>query len=331
MNTPTGISTTDFRRFVNDYCTLRLRMNHRPSSVLASRKDLGVFTQFCRQYHIRTITGKRIVEFFNYAADQRHNGSGAINRKRASLCMYLKHLRLRQVPGADKLPIADIPRARQAYQGPIKILEPKEVERILNSFDTASVLGYRDFTIFLLIYSLGLRLGEVLGIDLDHLDWRENTLLINGKGGRQRTLPLPEKTEDFIRKWLKYRQALNNSSTNPALFLSQWGKRLSQRVVQENIKQITASGTFSMSKITPHTFRHAFASHALEGEHDLVVLKAILGHASMKSTEIYLHPSIRLQRQAVNNHLASDMLAQMRHRNLGIFRIRSRNSERKIA
>jgi site-specific recombinase XerD len=71
----------------------------------------------------------------------------------------------------------------------------------------------------------------------------------------------------------------------------------------------------------PHTLRHAFASHALESESDLLVLKATLGHASMKSTEIYLHPSLRMMLQAMNDHLASDILSELKIKERGVFKI----------
>ena len=77
----------------------------------------------------------------------------------------------------------------------------------------------------------------------------------------------------------------------------------------------------TVEHVVPHTLRHAFASHALESESDLLVLKATLGHASMKSTEIYLHPSLRLMLQSMNDHLASDILSELKIKERGIFKI----------
>ena len=220
--------------------------------------------------------------------------------------------------GSETLPIDDIPRARDAYRGPVKTLEPDEVKRILHAFDTRTETGFRDFVLFYLIYSLGLRLGETIGIDLAHIDRAHRTVLIHGKGRRERTLPIPNAQYKVLREWLKRRELFLNSDTSPALFLSRKGNRLAARTVEEALsRMVKRLGRFSIDKITPHTLRHCFASHALETEHDLVVLKAILGHASMKSTELYLHPSMRLQRQAVNNHVATEILARLRKRGMG--------------
>jgi site-specific recombinase XerD len=135
-------------------------MQHQASSIEASRKDLKVFTTFCKEKNIRRITGLTLVNFFSYVRNSRHNGSGSINRKRSTLRCYFQHLRLKQVKGAKDFPIEHLPRARQPYSGPVNSLEPKEVEALLNSIDRSSAIGLRDFTLFSLLYALGLRLGE---------------------------------------------------------------------------------------------------------------------------------------------------------------------------
>jgi len=137
-------------------------------------------------------------------------------------------------------------------------------------------------------------------------------LLIHGKGRRERTLPiLPDLMAD-IENWIVHRQKLHKASQNEALFISKKGNRLSVRTAQDNFhKVVEKAGPFSIEKVTPHSLRHAFATHAIEGEQDLFVLKAIMGHASSKSTEIYLHPSMRILKKAVNNHIASEILSEI--------------------
>ena len=191
-----------------------------------------------------------------------------------------------------------------------------------------TVLGVRDHLLFWLLYRLGLRLGEALAIDLADVDLANGTLQVHGKGRRERTLPLVDDVTDRIQEWLLLRQRLLRADREPALFLSKKGQRLSPRRAQEVFQAIVAeAGPLSVSRLTPHTLRHSFASHALEGDADLIVLKAIMGHARIKSTHLYLHPSMRLLRQAVNDHLASEVLATIIETNpamMPIHRHRSR-------
>jgi site-specific recombinase XerD len=309
----TYIKIGDFTRYSEDWCSLRKAMHHQPSSIEAGRKDLRVFRHFCKERHVRRITGVTLINFFAWLADSRKNKSGALNRKRSTLRCYFNHLRLRQVDGAKTFPMEYLPRARQPYKGPIHTLEQAEVARLLGSIDRTTVLGLRDFTVFSLLYTIGLRLGECLGLTLDDVNWDKEMLTVNGKGRKVRYIPLTEHAKKLLRTWIHHRSTLKNARTSEYLFLSKKGARLSLRRAEESFQEIVEKNRpLSMNKITPHSLRHAFASHAVENDADLVVLKTILGHASLKTTELYLHPSVNKLKQALDNHLASDILANIR-------------------
>lgn len=326
MNPP-GIALTDFQQHLDEYHLLRLRLNNQPSSITAARRDLTLLCRYCRDKHIATINGIAILQFLSWLKDERHNSSGAINRKLASLKTYVRFLRARQTPGATDFPLEFLPRARHPYAGPVKTLEPDEVQRLLETIDRSSVLGYRDFVIYSLQYCIGLRLGEALKIDIHDIDFEKKVLHIHGKGRKERTLPLAKPVADMLGQWLKHRRALLNSAGSPALFLSKKGNRLSLRTAEDNFKNIIAqAGPFDIPRVVPHTLRHSFASHALETEKDLVVIKAILGHALMRSTEIYLHPSMRLLRKSADNHIASELISTTRAHRKWIRGIQKRNT-----
>jgi site-specific recombinase XerD len=311
----------DFKRNIDDWCDLRAAMRHQESSIQAGRKDLGVFLTYCREKHVRMITGLTLINFFAYLRDTRKNDSGAINRKRSTLRCYFDHLRMRQVSGAAEFPIEHLPRARQAYKGPIQTLEYQEVMKLLSSIDRSTVFGLRDFTIFSLLYAVGLRLGECLGINVQDIDWKKEMLTINGKGRKVRYIPLTDKVSRLLKTWLESRRRLMNAGTSEYLFLSKKGNRLSLRMAEEHFQEaVKKAGAFTMKKITPHSLRHAFASHAVDGNADLLVLKTLLGHASIKTTELYLHPSVNTLRKALNDHLANDILSEIRFRGIGVFR-----------
>lgn len=321
-----SISLADFDKHREDYRNLRLGIfNHQPSGVQANERDLNLFSRFLHENQEDRITGEVILDFLVWLREDRDNQAGSINRKEASLRTYLKYLRFSQVEGADRFPIESLPRAREPYSGPVESLQPEEVAKLLDSFDRNSVLGFRDFLFFSLLYRLGLRIGEAVAIDIKDIDFEKKILHIHGKGRRQRKLPILPNLMDTIDTWLIYRSKLLNSGKLEALFISKKGKRLAIRTAQDNFKNIVdKAGPFSIKKVTPHSLRHAFATHAIEGELDIFVLKSIMGHASTKSTEIYLHPSMRTLKKAVNDHIASEILEELIMNNKIPLRIHSR-------
>ncbi len=308
-----SISLKNFDEHREEYHKLRLNVfNHQESGVEANKRDLDLMSNYYHEQKIKAITGEEILNFIVWLKENRKNGAGSINRKNSSLKSYCKYLRFIQVKGAENFPIESLPRAREPYNGPVNALTSEEVKRIFECIDKESVLGLRDHLFYSLLYRLGLRVGEAVSIDIKDIDFDNEILLIHGKGRRERRLPiLPDLMSD-IENWIIHRQKLHRASQSEALFVSKKGNRLSIRTAQDNLQKIVKkSGPFSIEKVTPHSFRHAFATHAIEGEQDLFVLKAIMGHASSKSTEIYLHPSMRILKKAVNDHIASDILNEI--------------------
>ncbi len=115
---------------------------------------------------------------------------------------------------------------------------------------------------------------------------------------------------ELMAKLIVSRQTMYRAHKNDALFLSKRGQPLAIRTIQDNFKRIVNSaGKLSVKKVSPHTLRHAFASHMMENKDaNLIVLKAIMGHKYLSTLEIYLHPSIEMQREAVNDHPANEIL-----------------------
>jgi site-specific recombinase XerD len=321
-----AISLTDFDWHREEYSKLRMGiLNHQPSGVQANERDLNLFSQYFHEQDIKNITGEGILYFLTWLREERNNHAGSINRKESSLRSYLKYLRFSQVNGADRFPVENLPRAREPYNGPVEALAPEEVARLLGAIDRNSVLGFRDFFLFTLLYRLGLRIGEAVRIDIKDIDLEKEILLIHGKGRRKRKLPLLPDLMDLLDTWLIYRSRLCNADRLEALFISKKGNRLSIRTTQDNLKKLVAkAGPFSIEKVTPHSLRHAFATHAIEGKQDIIVLKAILGHASSKSTEMYCHPSMRTLKKAVDKHIASEILEELISENRIAFRIQQK-------
>jgi len=317
------ISVSDFDLHMEDYNTLRTDvLNHQPSGVEANKRDLNLFSNYLHTGNIKMITGEEMLKFIGWLRNERDNNAGSINRKESSIRSYFKYLRFTQVKGADAFPIENLPRAREPYSGPVEALTPREVIKLLNSVDKNSVLGFRDLTLYTILYSLGLRISEALNINLEDIDYENQVIHIHGKGRKERTLPFTKYLLEMINKWMIYRSQLISAEKLCALFISKKGNRLAVRTAQDNFKKIVKkTGNFSIKKVTPHSLRHAFATHAIEGGQDIFVLKAIMGHASTKSTEIYLHPSMKILKKAVNEHIASEILNDLMKNNIISLRV----------
>jgi site-specific recombinase XerD len=317
---------------VDEYCELLVRVfNHQPSGVEAIRRDLALLLAFLEESRRQFLDGDGMLAFLVHLKQVRDNSAGSVNRKISSVREYVRFLRFKQVDGALGFPIESLRRVRRPYPSPQEALSLEEVKRILELVDRGTVLGVRDLLLLSLLYRLGLRLGEALAVDIGDLDLEAGVVRIHGKGRRERTLPLLPDLVDLLRRWLLLRSRLYRSDRSPALLLSKKGNRLSARAAQESFqKLVAAAGPLSLAKVTPHSLRHAFASHAFDSDADLLVLKSVLGHARLSSTEVYLHPSMALLRRAVKDHPASEILEDLISRQVVVLRVHQQ-PKRKIA
>lgn len=165
-------------------------------------------------------------------------------------------------------------------------LAPEEVTRLL-ARNLNDPMICRDLAMFELMYSSGLRLAELVSIDLADLDLSVGQVRVTGKGGKVRDLPVGEHAVDAINKWLGYRRSLPGADDS-AVFLSSRGKRIAPRTVQMRLKKLAESQGLDRD-CYPHMLRHSFASHLLESSGDLRAVQELLGHADISTTQIYTH------------------------------------------
>jgi integrase/recombinase XerC len=151
------------------------------------------------------------------------------------------------------------------------------------------VLSMRDHAILELFYSSGLRLSEVINLDMDALDFSEGTVVVTGKGNKTRIVPVGEHAMNAIKKWLNSRaQILINNSAEKAVFIGLQGRRISARNIQYRIKEWSIKQGIN-SSVHPHMLRHSFATHVLQSSGDLRAVQEMLGHANISTTQVYTH------------------------------------------
>jgi integrase/recombinase XerC len=161
----------------------------------------------------------------------------------------------------------------------IKLIDIKD-----NSF-----LGLRDHAILELFYSSGLRLSELVDININNINFDDGTITVTGKGNKERIIPVGTFAFKAIKKWLKSRKTINNlTPKNQILFLSKSGQKLTSRAIQYRLK-FWAIKQGIPENIHPHLLRHSFASHLLQSSQDLRAVQELLGHANISTTQIYTH------------------------------------------
>ncbi|RRZ87525.1 tyrosine recombinase XerC [Erwinia sp. 198] len=166
-----------------------------------------------------------------------------------------------------------------------KNIDVDEVDRLLD-IDLNDPLAVRDRAMLEVMYGAGLRLSELVGIDISHLDLASGEVWVSGKGSKERRLPIGRLAVEWTERWLALRELFAPSDN--ALFLSKQGKRISTRNVQKRFAEWGVKQGLS-SHIHPHKLRHSFATHMLESSGDLRAVQELLGHANLTTTQIYTH------------------------------------------
>jgi integrase/recombinase XerC len=165
-------------------------------------------------------------------------------------------------------------------------LSPEQAERLV-TIEGDDNLALRDRAICELFYSSGLRLAELVGLDLGLLDMRDATVTVTGKGSKTRIVPVGSHALSAILAWLPQRQSLARPEET-AMFVSKRGRRISARTVQTRLK-VWALRQGVASDVHPHTLRHSFATHVLQSSGDLRAVQEMLGHANISTTQVYTH------------------------------------------
>ena len=168
------------------------------------------------------------------------------------------------------------------------VLSVEEVDAIMESVDLKAPTGLRDRAILEVLYGCGLRVSECTGLLLSHVHLDEGYVDVVGKGNKQRIIPLGEMAAEAVRNYLPVRPDPATRACEDVLFLNRFGRPLS-RVSVFNLVKERAMAAGIHKEISPHTFRHSFATHLIEGGADLRIVQEMLGHESILTTEIYTH------------------------------------------
>lgn len=204
----------------------------------------------------------------------------------SSLRLFYAYLLREKKIEVDPVALIDAPKLGRSLP---KTLTEEDVESLLMAPDTSTLLGLRDRVLFEVLYATGLRVSELVGLQLTQINLQQGVLRVTGKGNKERLVPLGEEAVNWLEKYLlNTRSDLLKGQVTDALFVTRRGTAMTRQAFWYLIKRYAFQAHIA-SEISPHTLRHAFATHLLNHGADLRVVQMLLGHSDLSTTQIYTH------------------------------------------
>ena len=248
---------------------------------------------------LKKISVTDIYNFIFYTSDERHNKDRARYRKISALRSFFKYLtKVAHLVDADPMRDIEVPSPKSSMP---RFLSLNESMRLLNaSNNSESVRNYCIITLFL---NCGMRLSELVGINVSDVDFFENRMRVLGKGRKERMVYLNNACIESINNYLAVRNENHKADSEPALFISNRGTRISKRRVQQIVEETLKLAGLDGKGLSTHKLRHTAATLMYQyGDADVLTLKELLGHSSTATTEIYTHLNDERVRNAVENN-----------------------------
>ncbi|MDF1753692.1 MAG: tyrosine recombinase XerD [Verrucomicrobiales bacterium] len=257
---------------------------------ISVRQSLEQFTDWLAKERRITNAGEvslgHITDFLHYRRSEQEVSASTMRINLIALKVFFKHLAAVGAVAEDIAEAIDSPRLERAL--PDTLNEPL-IEHFLESIDTGEMLGKRDKAILELLYSSGLRVGELVNARLEHLNLEEGIIRVTGKGNKTRVVPLGSAAGAAITDYVTTeRKELLKRQTGSEIFISKRGTQITTTRVWQIVKERAQKAGID-ENVYPHLLRHSFATHLLGNGADLRVIQEMLGHADISTTQIYTH------------------------------------------
>jgi len=263
--------------------------------------DIGQFALWCGAQGIDPVeVTPRTLRRYAATLSDRRAVAATVARKLAALRALYRALREHGVVAQNPADLISAPKRPRHLP---RVLRPDEMAAVLDRIPASTPLELRDRALFEVAYASGLRAEELVTLDTASVDFDGEELRVEGKGSKTRFVPVGEPALRAVARYLeRARPALQNGDDTPALFLSKSGRRLSTSDVRRRLRAWTRNAEVQ-GGVSPHTLRHSFATHLLEGGADLRAIQELLGHASISTTQIYTRvESARLKTAYAKSH-----------------------------
>ncbi len=269
---------------------LQIEKGLSPNTIEAYLNDLVKLSQFNSEHEQvlrpNKITTKHLQAFLKWINEL---GLGATSQARilSGIKAYFRYLKMEDIIEANPAQLLDTPRTQRKL--PV-VLSIEEIDAMLDALDMSKEQSQRNLAIIETLYGCGLRVSELVLLQLSNLHFDEGFIRVIGKGNSERLVPIGSKAMHAIKQYVKYERVhvQPQKGEEDYAFLNRRGKHLTRVMVFTMIKQLALAAGIQKS-ISPHTFRHSFATHLVENGADLRVVQEMLGHKSILTTEIYTH------------------------------------------
>ena len=279
---------------------LAIEKGYSGHTIVAYQNDLEQFRSYLRGEQIDLwgdVRRNHILDYIRHLRSREY-ASSTVARKIASIKSFFNFLVIDGLLDVadDPTTAVDLPSVDETLPNPLK---PEEMARLLaEPAKSDSPRAARDLALFELMYATGMRASEVLNLELGAIDLEEQTVRCTGKGDKERILPLYDRVCALLADYVKHaRQELIRRPSEQTVFLNHHGRPLSRQGLWLLVKEYAQAAGIER-RVTPHTFRHTFATHMLNGGAGLREVQELLGHANIVSTQIYTKVSDRLKRKA---------------------------------
>jgi integrase/recombinase XerD len=244
-------------------------------------------------------SGDDLNAFLAYLQESGFVGKRSEARKISAIKALYKWLEMEKRIEANPCDLIDSPKLNRHIP---TVLSIEEVEAILNSVDLSQPEGHRNRAILETLYSCGLRVSELVNLHLTDLYFDDNFIKVFGKGSKERLVPIGDPAIKTIRLYLEKRNAGPvDRKCEDVVFLNRYGRKLTREMIFHIVKEQAKVAGVTKS-ISPHTFRHSFATHLVENGADLRSVQEMLGHSSILTTEIYTHIDTRKWQRTILDH-----------------------------
>lgn len=266
------------------------------------RSDLEQFSIWLEKNNLTfsKTSKKEILSYLSFLF-QKGLGSKTVARKLSSLKSFFRYLVFKSIITIDPSSEVETPKLLKSIP---KSISEKEVEALLAAPDAKIDIGLRDKTMIETLYSCGLRISELINLELLNLNLRQGVIRVIGKGQKERLVPMGDQLINLLDLYISSsRNNLLNNKHSDFLFLSNRGQRMTRQSFWYRIKHYCLDLGFEPEKISPHVLRHAFATHLLNNGADLRVVQLLLGHSDLNTTQIYTEVARqRLKRLHTEHH-----------------------------
>ena len=276
------------RKIVKDYLDyLKYQKNYSDYTIINYCDDIEEFFNYIESENLdyKTIVYSDIRFYLMYLKDTKNDNNSSIDRKLSSLRGFYKYLANEKIIKTNVFSLVNGPKKSKKLP---RYFEYNELEEMFNVPDTTTPLGQRDLLLLEMLYATGVRVGELVKIKVSDINMSNKTILILGKGNKERFVSYGEYCEDALNKYMNDGRIIMNSKKEDYLFLNNNGGVLTERGVRYILDRIIKQTSVNKS-ISPHMIRHSFATHLLNEGCDLLTVQKLLGHESIAATQVYTH------------------------------------------